>query len=85
MREVIATVQSTPTSVSRRSQDRNEDDEDEEDEEDDDDDVVMRERREEKKKWEAIKKAQIGRSDNHEGFFFLILYIRWRNYTRHGT
>merc|ERR1711871_17603 len=56
MREVIATVQSTPTSVSRRSQDRKEDD---------DDDVVMRERREEKKKWEAIKKAQIGRSDNH--------------------
>ena len=74
MREVIATVQSTPTSVSRRSRDRHEDDEDEEDEEDDDD-VVMRERREEKKKWEAIKKAQIGRSDNHEGFFF-ILYIR---------
>ena len=47
-----------------------EDDEDDDDEDETDNSAVeAKEKREEKKKWEAIKRAQIDRSSNHEGMY----------------
>ena len=56
-----------------------EEDEDDEDDEDETDNsaVEAKEKREEKKKWEAIKRAQIDRSSNHEGMYmYTHMYIQ---------
>ena len=77
MRSVLESVEENKKSHSSfqrnyrgNGEDDNDDDADDNDDHDDDNsDVEAKEKREDLKKWVAIKKAQIDRSNNHEGTY----------------